>query len=107
MASDPYKDLPSLTSLQQKIDKAAGDKSGQDQSNSQARAGMSQAMKLSTELLAGVLVGGFLGYHLDNWLDTSPLLLIGCFFLGAAAGFRNIMRSAAAKTPGDDETKKK
>jgi F0F1-type ATP synthase assembly protein I len=31
---------------------------------------------------------------LDKWLDTSPVLLIICFLLGAAAGIWNVIRVA-------------
>ena len=45
-------------------------------------------------LLAGMLVGGFIGYWLDEWLDTSPWLKIVFFVFGIAAGFRNIYQDA-------------
>ena len=31
-----------------------------------------QAFKLSTELVAAVLVGTIIGFILDNWFDTKP-----------------------------------
>ena len=34
-----------------------------------------QAFKLSTELVAAVLVGTIIGFILDNWFDTKPCLL--------------------------------
>ena len=53
-----------------------------------------QAFKLSTELVAAVLVGTIIGFILDNWFDTKPWLLIIFFFLGAAAGILNVIRAA-------------
>ena len=53
-----------------------------------------QAFKLSTELVAAVLVGTIIGFILDNWFDTKPWLLIIFFFLGAAAGIVNVIRTA-------------
>ena len=35
-----------------------------------------QAFKLSTELVAAVLVGTIIGFILDNWFDTKPWLII-------------------------------
>lgn len=36
-------------------------------------------LSLGGEIAAGILVPIFIGYGLDNWLETSPwLLLIGC-----------------------------
>ena len=53
-----------------------------------------QAFKLSTELVAAVLVGTIIGFILDNWFDTKPWLIIIFFFIGVAAGIINVVRSA-------------
>ena len=53
-----------------------------------------QAFKLSTELVAAVLVGTIIGFILDNWFDTKPWLIIIFFFIGVAAGITNVIRSA-------------
>ena len=51
-------------------------------------------MRLSIELAAGLVVGGVIGWGLDYWLGTNPLLLIVFFLLGATAGIYNVIRSA-------------
>lgn len=81
--------LPSLDELQREIDQARGS----EKQDSMSAGSMAGAMRLSMELLAGVAVGGVLGFFLDRWLGTSPLLFIACFFLGAAAGYRNLTRA--------------
>ena len=48
--------------------------------------------RVATELVAGVIVGTFIGWILDNWLGTSPLFLVLLFFLGAMAGMLNVWR---------------
>ena len=53
-----------------------------------------QAFKLSTELVASVLVGTIIGFILDNWFDTKPWLIIIFFFVGVVAGILNVIRSA-------------
>ena len=53
-----------------------------------------QAFKLSTELVAAVLVGTIIGFILDNWFDTKPWLIIIFFFVGVVAGITNVIRSA-------------
>ena len=53
-----------------------------------------QAFKLSTELVAAVLVGTIIGFILDNWFDTKPWLIIIFFFVGVVAGILNLIRSA-------------
>ena len=55
---------------------------------------MGNAFKLGTELVAAVAVGTIIGFILDNWFDTKPWLIIIFFFLGAAAGMLNVIRTA-------------
>ena len=55
---------------------------------------MGSAFKLGTELVAAVVVGTIIGFILDNWFDTKPWLIIIFFFLGAAAGMMNVIRTA-------------
>jgi ATP synthase protein I len=49
-------------------------------------------LNIATDLVSGVLVGLAGGFYLDKWLDTKPLFIIICLFLGIAAGFRMIWR---------------
>ena len=53
-----------------------------------------KALKISTELVAAVIVGSTMGFLLDNWFDTKPLLTICFFILGVAAGILNVFKSA-------------
>ena len=55
---------------------------------------MGSAFKLGTELVAAVAVGTIIGFILDSWFDTKPWLIITFFFLGAAAGMLNVIRTA-------------
>ena len=55
---------------------------------------MGSAFKLGTELVAAVAVGTIIGFILDSWFDTKPWLIIIFFFLGAAAGMINVIRTA-------------
>ena len=55
---------------------------------------MGYAFKLGTELVAAVTVGAIIGFILDSWFDTKPWLIIIFFFLGAAAGMLNVIRTA-------------
>ncbi len=55
---------------------------------------MGNAFKLGTELVAAVAVGTIIGFILDTWFDTKPWLIIIFFFLGAAVGMLNVIRTA-------------
>ena len=50
-------------------------------------------MRIGVELVAGLVVGGGIGWLLDRWLGTMPAMLILFFFLGAAAGIVNVFRT--------------
>lgn len=54
------------------------------------------AFRLATELVAGFVVGGLIGWQLDSWFGTLPLFLLVFFGLGAAAGILNVVRTATA-----------
>ena len=53
------------------------------------------AFRFATELMVAVAFGGGLGWLLDRYLGTRPIFMLVMFFLGAAAGIRNVMRAAA------------
>lgn len=55
---------------------------------------MALGFRLSSELIAGVLVGALLGWAFDRWLSTSPFGLIVFVLLGFTAGVVNVVRSA-------------
>ena len=52
------------------------------------------AFKLSTEMVAAVIVGTIIGFILDNWFGTKPWLILIFFFVGVVAGILNVIRSA-------------
>jgi len=60
---------------------------------SESASGVAQAMKLSSEFIAGVLVGAAIGWLVDHFAGTSPWGLIIFLLLGFAAGVLNILRS--------------
>ncbi len=58
---------------------------------------MARGFRLSSELIAGVVVGALIGWGFDRLLSTSPFGLITFFLLGFVAGIVNVVRSA--RTP--------
>ena len=65
-----------------------------DDDNEKRGSFMGSAFKLGTELVAAVAVGTIIGFILDTLFDTKPWLIIIFFFLGAAAGMLNVIRTA-------------
>ena len=68
--------------------------SKQEKNDGSNAAAFGKALKISTELVAAVAVGSILGFILDNWFDTKPLLTIFFFIMGVAAGIINVIKSA-------------
>ena len=80
--------------------------------------GMAYAVKISSEFIAGVVVGAALGWLIDKLFGTGPWGLIIFLLLGFCAGVLNVLRSAGLiavsksergfdlKPPRKDETPK-
>ena len=58
-------------------------------------AGLGMALRIGVEMVAGVGVGAAIGYGLDRWLATAPVMTVVFFFLGAGAGALNTWRAIA------------
>lgn len=78
----------------QQADEVAAVQRDAETSAAKRASGMAMGFRLSSELVAGVLVGGGLGWALDRWLGISPWGLIVFLLLGFTAGVLNVMRSA-------------
>ena len=59
-----------------------------------SRAGYAQAMRMSSEFIAGVLLGAGLGWLIDRVFGTTPWGLIIFLLFGFAAGVLNVLRAA-------------
>ncbi|TIX91864.1 AtpZ/AtpI family protein [Rhizobium sp. P44RR-XXIV] len=69
-----------------------------------SRKGYAQAMKLSSEFIAAIIVGAVLGYVFDRFAGTTPWGMIILLLLGFCAGVLNVLRSAGkVATPALDE----
>ena len=55
---------------------------------------MGRGFQLSSELIAGVVVGALIGWGFDRLLSTSPFGMIVFLLLGFTAGVVNVIRSA-------------
>jgi ATP synthase protein I len=57
------------------------------------RSGMGGGLQAGVDVVAGVVGGLLIGWALDRWLGTSPVLLVLFLFVGAAAGTLNAYRT--------------
>ena len=69
--------------------------------------GVAQAFRVGAELVSGLIVGVGIGWALDQWLGTTPWLLLVFFFLGAGAGILNVYRGAGLIGAKNDENASK
>lgn len=68
-------------------------KPASEEERSETASSVAQAMKLSSEFIAGIVVGAVLGWFIDRVAGTSPWGLIVFLLLGFAAGVLNVLRS--------------
>ena len=79
-----------LESLKQKLDKIQSSKTNQNNKNKETGAGF--GFKISTEIIAALVIGVCIGLFVDNYFNTKPFGFIVFFILGALAGFLNVYR---------------
>ncbi len=54
-----------------------------------------KAERVLAELIAGLIFGIFIGFHLDDYFNTKPLFLIVLIILGLAGSFYNIYKQVS------------
>lgn len=80
-------------SLGERLKQARSDDEGTEKSSEVSRKGYSQALKISSEFISAIVVGGLLGYLLDYFLPTKPWGLVVFLLLGFCAGVLNVLRT--------------
>jgi ATP synthase protein I len=83
-----------ISELRRERDNQSARQGGENETASANASAMARGFRLSSELVAGVAVGGVIGWGIDRLLSTSPWGLIVFFLLGFAAGVINLMRAA-------------
>ncbi len=82
----------SLEDFSERLERMRG-RGEEPAASQQSASAWGRAMRISSDLLAGIFVGCLLGLGLDTWLGTKPLFLLIGLGLGFAAGLRNMMRT--------------
>ena len=110
----PHTDEAALSARLQRLGEGLARQRASETSNDPAgdraatASGYARGFRLSSELVAGVIVGAGLGWLIDRWFGVAPWGLIVFLLLGFAAGVLNVMRSAGvvASPSFDDRLRK-
>ena len=79
-----------LRELKDRIETAKSSNTSNTKKNKESGAGF--GFKISTEIIAALVVGVGIGLIVDKYLGTKPFGLIIFFIFGALAGFLNVYR---------------
>ena len=83
-------DEEKLQKLKERIQTAKSINKSQQKTKKESGAGF--GFKISTEIIAALVVGVGIGLIVDKYLGTKPFGLIIFFIFGALAGFLNVYR---------------
>ena len=78
-------------------DQALRPSDGPAENRATTASGYARGLRLSSELVAGVVVGAGLGLLIDHWFGTAPWGLVVFLLLGFASGVLSVVRSVSAK----------
>ena len=95
--SDPTKP-PSLDDLSRRLSKARKEQgldrdAGADRDRT-VGAGLGMAYRIAIEIVVAVVVCTGIGWAIDQWLGTTPWVMLVLLLLGFAAGLNNAVRTA-------------
>ena len=94
--ADPEADRRRIDELDAQLKKARGTVEKPREPAAVSHRQTAVAYRVLVDMIAGLLVGGFLGYWLDRWLGWAPFGLIGGLIVGFAAGVNNAWRAIRA-----------
>jgi len=91
-----------LKRLGERLEQTSASRSSDGSSSRSATdySGFARGFRLSSELVAGVLVGAGLGWLIDRWLGSLPRGMFVFALLGFTAGVWNVMRQAGVVSGG-------
>ena len=91
---DPAKeqDLPSIDDFGERLSKVR-DQNTPVENAEKSTSTLGWGLRIGSEMIAALLVGGALGWGLDGLIGTKPWFLLAGFFVGFAAGLVNVQRA--------------
>ncbi len=92
VADDSAANKAAFDEFSERLEKARDAQPDEGATQESQGAAMGMGLKLASELLAALIVGGLLGYGADIIFDTKPLFILGGLALGMAAAFMNVLR---------------
>jgi ATP synthase protein I len=84
-----------LEGLDERLGKLRSEEAARAEAEEDARIhsrGMAYGLRMASELVGAILVGGLIGFGLDNLLGTVPWFFLLFFVVGLIAGMRNVVR---------------
>ncbi len=85
-------DKEKLKELQSKIDAAQEKLNPETQPMGNRADSMNKGMQILTEMIGIMVASGVIGYFLDLWLGTSPILIISMLLLGMVTFFYKLLK---------------
>ena len=81
-----------LSELDDRLDDAQDRRPVENHGDGRGKA-MGYGIRMATDIIGAILVAAIIGWYLDQWLGTQPVLFLIFIALGLAAGMRNLVRT--------------
>ncbi len=96
-----------LEALDKRIESLSEGTESKKKSKGEGKGNFDLAIRIISDLIAGVVVGLGIGMVLDDVFDKKPLFMIIFLFMGSIAGFLNVYRTVQAYEKRQEQEVKK
>jgi len=86
-----------------RLRQARAAKGSKEEAERERRLNYGPGLQAGIDVVAGVAGGTLIGWALDAWLGTAPVLLVVFLVLGSVAGLRNAVRTLQALGRDDED----